>query len=774
MARDRIKGITVEIGGDTGGLSKALSGVNRDINATQSSLKDVQRLLKLDPKNTKLLAQQQRLLTKEVDDTRSKLHTLKEAEKQAQQQFKEGRISQDQYEGLQREIADTERKLGDLKEAASKSNAAMSYISQTASEISNTTGKMAEKTAALSAAAGGVLGAAGGAFIAYQDSFAKVSTLLDNSTTDFDAYSKSIIDGSSEAKVAVDEFSEAVYQAMSASVDQADAVQFVADAAKLAKGGFTELTTAVDVETTVLNAYKKKAEEAAHVGDVLVATQNAGKTSVGELAASMGPVIPVAAAANTSFEQLAASYALMTKNGIPTAQAGTMVKAMLGELSKTGSLTDKAMREMAGKGFAELQDEGKSLGDVLAMMDDYAKKNNKTLKDMFGSAEAGTAALTLGAKEGADFNEMLTTVSDSAGSVDAAFEKVSSTAGERMKASMNEMKNTGIELGEQLAPTIDMITDIIERVTAALSGMDEEQLKTVAGVLMVVAALSPLLAALSKVFGGISWIFGTGIPKLTLAFETLTTTVLPAIGSAFSSVFGFIVANPIVLLIAAIIGMVALIVTQGDKIVDLLEMVDNFLQGVFAKDWTTVFGPVLGNALNAFFANVKNIWDAVKTISLGIITFIQGVFSGNWKKAWEGIVQIFEGVFDGIKAAAKIPLNAVIGLVNTAISGVNGVLGQINKIPGVDLPTVGKIPYLADGGILERGSAVVGEAGPELLTMDGGRAVVRPLTNNTTNHNVGGIVVNVYAARGQSERGVADLVLSRLHHEMREQELSLS
>ena len=113
---------------------------------------------------------------------------------------------------------------------------------------------------------------------------------------------------------------------------------------------------------------------------------------------------------------------------------------------------------------------------------------------------------------------------------------------------------------------------------------------------------------------------------------------------------------------------------------------------------------------------------------------------------------------------AKAPLNAIIGMVNMAISGINGVIGGLNKIPGVDIGQIGKIPYLAKGGILSRGSAVVGEAGPELLTMSAGRAVVQPLTNNTTNNSAtyGNVTINVYGAAGQNINELADEIMYKM------------
>lgn len=104
---NRIKGITVEIGGDTTKLSKALESVNGTIKNTQTQLKDVEKLLKLDPTNTELLSQKQRLLADSITATKDKLATLKTAAEQANQALANGEISQEQYDALQREIVET-------------------------------------------------------------------------------------------------------------------------------------------------------------------------------------------------------------------------------------------------------------------------------------------------------------------------------------------------------------------------------------------------------------------------------------------------------------------------------------------------------------------------------------------------------------------------------------------------------------------------------------------------------------------------------------------
>lgn len=708
MGNQRIKGITVEIGGNTTGLSKALSGVNKEINTTKSTLKDVERLLKLDPTNTELLAQKQAYLRKEIGDTKDKLEVLKEAEKQAQQQFKEGKIGVEQYEALKREVIDTEQSLKQLKEEAKESNVVLSQISTVTGNLADASGKLADKTKMASAAATGLVSVAVATSLGFEDSFAKVSTLLDESRTDYDKYKDAIIEGSNETGIAAGDFAEAVYSAMSAGIDQAAAVAFVTEQAKLAKGGFTDMSKAVDITTTAINGYKMEAKDASKINDLLITTQNEGKTTVDELASSMGQVIPVASAANFELEELSAGYALLTKNGISTSVSGTYMKSMLSELTKSGSIADKTLRELTGKGFADLKKEGMSTSEILNLLSEEAQKSDKTLKDMFGSTEAGSAALVLASSNGEEFDEMLQKMKESAGATDEAFEKVTGTTGESLRRSFNELKNTGIELGDTLAPIIENIAAAISKVTEMLSMLDEEQLAVIASVLLAVAAISPLLSGISKVSSGIQ----------------------------------FLADNPMLLLITMIVSLVALIATKGDEIQGILQRLDDYLQWVFATDWTQIFGPVLGEALNSFLATSKNIWNSIKNVLNGVIDFIRGIFTGDWTRAWNGVKQIFAGIFGGLEAIAKVPINGVIGLLNMAISAVNAMINGFNGI-GFDMPSwlgggswhpsipnIPGIPYLAKGGVVSGGSAVVGEAGPEILTVSGGQAVIQPLSGS--------------------------------------------
>lgn len=378
----------------------------------------------------------------------------------------------------------------------------------------------------------------------FESNFAKVSTVLDSNIVNFDDYKKDILQASSDSKISVDEFSEAVYSSISASVDQTKAVEFTTNAMKLAKGGFTSGAKAVDVMTTAINGYKLKTEDATKISDLLITTQNLGKTTVDELASSMGAVIPVASAANYSIEELSTAYALMTKNGIATSEAGTYVKSMLSEITKSGSITDKALRELTHKGFADLKKEGKSTTEIFSMLNEYAKKNNITLKDMFGSVEAGSAAMVLASGEGKEYNEILQAMGNSAGATQSAFNKIDATPAEQLKGSLNKLKNAGIQLGESLIPMVNKGADLIGVLADKFGSLTAEQQEnlvkwgalaiTVGPALKIIGNGISTFSTLKTTVSGVSTalgLFKTGATVASVATEGVATAAATAGGA---------------------------------------------------------------------------------------------------------------------------------------------------------------------------------------------------------------------------------------------------
>lgn len=642
----KIRGITIELGGDTSGLTKSLQDANKEIKSTQQQLKDVEKLLKLDPTNTELLRQKQQLLGQAIQETNGKLEDLKKAE----EQMKAAGVDQnsEQFMALKREIVATEGELKNLTKEADNTVSAFDKIKGAADKVAQGAKNIADKTKVLSgagAAVGGGLLAAGGSAIKTADDLATLSKRTGLST---------------------------------------DMLQQFAYASDM-----------VDVSTEEL----------------------AG--AVAKMKKNMGD-------APEKFEALGIS--VMNADG-SYRSLEEVFYASLGALSQIG---DETERDLAAMDLF-----GKS-GDTLA-----------TIIDDGGASlqEYGAKAQELGLILSEDTIGKLTSTGDTIDEMKA-----------RATATLVEV---GATLLENLAPAIETIVEKIGEVVNWLGTLDSDTLNTILVVAGVIAAISPL----AGIIGGISTAIGV-----------------------LSSAISFIVANPIVLLIAAIVGLVTLIATKGDQIKAILQKVDDFLKNIFTKDWSKQFG-VLGDLLNAFFKIVGGVWDSIKSIFSGIIDFIRGVFTGDWRRAWDGVKEIFSGVFNALLTIAKAPLNAIIGVINGLISGVNLIIDGLNKINikipdwvpvlggknfGFNLSHLGKIAYLAQGGILSSGSAIVGERGPELLSMSNGRAVVQPLTNNTTtNQNYGGVTLNIYGAAGQSIQDLAEIIMDEIGDATRRREAAL-
>ncbi|MCI6356094.1 MAG: phage tail tape measure protein [Gemmiger formicilis] len=281
---------------------------------------------------------------------------------------------------------------------------------------------------------------------AFESAMAKVGTIADTAKVPLESLSSQVLQVSGDMHIGANEIAEAAYQAISAGQDTGNAVAFAGQASMLATAGFTSSASAVDILTTALNAYGKGADEAGHVSDVLLTTQNLGKTSVDELAGSMGRVIPLAAAYNVSLENLSSGLAIMTANGIATAEASTYIKSMLNELGDTGSDVGEILQQQTGQSFAELNADGKSLGDVLQVLYDSVGGNATKFAGLWHSVEAGTGALSL-ASSGADkFNGVLQQMQADSGATQTAYDTMTDTMAYKLDGVKTNAQNLGTAL----------------------------------------------------------------------------------------------------------------------------------------------------------------------------------------------------------------------------------------------------------------------------------------------------------------------------------------
>ncbi len=315
----------------------------------------------------------------------------------------------------------------------------------------------------------------------FDAAFAKTQTIMDATQVSVGDMRKDILDLSATSGMAATDVSEAVYQAISGSVATADAANFVGEANQLAVAGFTSLTNATDVLTTTLNAYGLEADAVGGISNVLIQTQNLGKTSVDELSASMGKAISTGSAYGVGLANLSTAYVELTKGGIATAEATTYISGMLNELGKSSSKVGKIIQEKTGKSFGQLMQDGWSLADVLDVLMQSVDGNSEALMQLWSSQEAGKAANALAVQGFDDFNHVLAKMeremSGATSTTKDAYSVMTDTSEFVDTRFKNALTNLGVAAGDQLRPALDDVkkgmTDVLEIGTNIITGCPE-------------------------------------------------------------------------------------------------------------------------------------------------------------------------------------------------------------------------------------------------------------------------------------------------------------
>lgn len=560
----------------------------------------------------------------------------------------------------------------------------------------------------------------------FEDSMAKVSTIADATEVPMDEMQKAILDLSNQTRISSEEIAQNVYDSISAGQKTGDAVNFVSNSTKLAKAGFADAGAALDVLTTIMNAYGLKASEVTNVSDMLIQTQNLGKTTVADLASSMGKVIPTANAYGVSLDELCAGYAIMTANGVATAESTTYMNGMLNELGKSGTTVSETLKEKTGKTFKELMDSGMSLSDVLKIISDAATENNKSFGDMWSSSEAGKAGMILLGDSAENFNGVLEQMQNSAGATNTAFEKLD-TNSTKIKKATNELKNDAIDLGttlmEELAPIIENIAEKISQFTEWFNGLSESEKQMIIQIGLIVAAIGPLLIVLGTVVSSGAKIIGG----------------IPVIAKGLSGLFGIIAANPVLAIITAIVIAVFTLWTTCDEFREGVLEGSDILKTVLTagydfcvelgeeklgriQDAYEKHGGGITGILAASWQTWKEIWstgfDVIDKLTGGKLTGVKNKF---WSK-FEEIKNVVKNALDAVKRffAGEWP-TPKIKMPHFKISPPGWSIGDLVK---------GSIPRLsvnwhAKGAILNRPTVinqsgntidVAGEAGPEAVT----------------------------------------------------------
>lgn len=413
----------------------------------------------------------------------------------------------------------------------------------------------------------------------FEKSMAKVNTIMDDTQVSFEDMQQSILDLSNKTGINANDVAENVYNAISAGQNTKDATAFVGEISKLSKAGFTESSSALDIVTTIENAYKMTSDETSKINDILIQTQNKGKVTVDELSQSLGQVIPTAKSAGLNIENVASSMILLTKNGIKASEATTYLNSLITELNKSDTTASNMLKQATGGlNFNTLIDQGKSLGDVLAILSDYADECGLNFMDFFDKTNASKAAIVLATNSGKDFAESMNDVKNSTGACDSAFKKMSETSQGKMNKAINEMKNSFINLGQGATPLIESLAKGIDSFANVLSKIPPKTLETVAKIGMFTLATGLAVKGVGKMVSGLGALKLAVVPLLnTLGKLTLGTTTFTAemsgfavatkgVSVAFSGLKTILLGNPLGLLITGIVSAIAVVDKLDKKI----------------------------------------------------------------------------------------------------------------------------------------------------------------------------------------------------------------
>ena len=303
---------------------------------------------------------------------------------------------------------------------------------------------------------------------------AKVSTLVDTTVVDMGKMRSELIQLSNETGVSVTELTEGTYQAISASVDASKAVDFMRISALGAKAGFTDMSTATDALTTIINAYGMETERASDMMDRLIITQNLGKTTVDEIGKSIGQVIPTAASAGMSIDELLASVASLTASGTQTSAAMTGMKAALSNIIKPTADAAKVAQSLgleftqahlAQVGWAQFLDEVKTA----------TGGNIETMGKLFGSTEALNTVLSLTGNGANKFKESLDSMANSTGATNDAIGKLDATPAAQLEKAVNQLKNAAMELAQGLTPLLSRTSKMTKTFAEWLNNLTPAQ-----------------------------------------------------------------------------------------------------------------------------------------------------------------------------------------------------------------------------------------------------------------------------------------------------------
>lgn len=668
----RIQGITVEIGGDTTKLQNALKGVNGQIKSTQFQLKDVNKLLKLDPGNTELIAQKHKLLSEAIGETKEKLATLKTAAEQANTALANGEISQEQYDALQREIVQTEQDLKNLETQANQSATAVQKIASAGEKIKTAGDNISNAGQKLLPVTGAVAGLGTAAVTTaanFESSMSQVqatmgitkdsmSTVDGQSVNTMDTLSKLAKKMGAETAFSASECAEALNYLALAGYDTQQMCDTLPTVLNLAAAGDIELASASDMVTDAMSALGMGVDEAGTMVDQMAKTASTTNTSVAQLGEGILTIGATAKSIKGGTAELNTALGILANNGIKGAEGGTHLRNIILSLQNP---TDKAALAMEQLGLQVYDSEGNMrsmndiLGDLNSGMDGMtAAEKSNIIGKIFNKTDLSSVNALL-ANTGSTWDDLQKSISDSGGAAGQMADTQLDNLQGQITILKSALEGLAISFGELLMPAIKQIVGWVQKFVEWLNSLDDGTKKTVVTIALLAAALGPVLIVVGKVVSAVGTIM-TVVPKIAGVINTVK--------GAFAALNTTMLANPIVLIVAAIAALVV-------AFIYLWNNCDGFRQF-----WIDLWENIKQAAITAWEA-VKSFlttaWEAIKNTATTIFEALKAFFS----TIWEGIKLIFSTVAEVIKTIIVTYFNVYKTIITTVFNAIKIVVTTV-------------------------------------------------------------------------------------------------
>ena len=706
----RIKGITVEIGGDTTGLEKALKNVNSTIKNTQSQLKDVNRLLKLDPSNTELLSQKQRALKEAIGATKEKLDSLKQAQEQAKQQLENGDLGQDKYDALQREIIETEQELRRLQEEAASTSVALAKIDEAGKKIEafgdSVTG-VGQKIMPASLAVAGLGTAAVKTAADFDAGMSKVAAISGATGDDLQALRDKAREMGAKTKFSASEAASAMEYMAMAGWKTTDMLGGIEGVMNLAAASGADLATTSDIVTDALTAFGLSAADSGHFADILAAASSNANTNVQMMGETFKYCAPIAGALGFSAEDTAQAIGLMANAGIKSTQAGTALRTIMNNLTGEVKLSGAALGEVT---IATTNADGsmRNLSDILGDCRDAFSQLSESEKAQAAESLVGKNAMSgflalMNASE-ADVNKLSSAIANCDGVAENMAMTMQDNLAGQLTILKSQLEELAISFGEMLMPAIRNIVSKIQAFVDKLNHMSEGQRKAVLTTALLAAAIGPLLVIIGTIISKVGVAMqgfvklAKGMKKLQLAAQTGTGVV----GKLATAISG--ISAPVIAVVAVIAVLAAAFKHLWDTNEGFRNAITAIWDGIVSKISAFCQGIVdrlnaLGFSFSSIIDVLKAVWDGfcnflapvfetafsvvssilgtVLDVITGLLDVFIGLFTGNWEQLWTGVKEIAEGIWNGISNF----ISTILGVIHSVFSTVwNAIKGTVTTV----------------------------------------------------------------------------------------------